>query len=298
MKLSPDDLAYLSECAIAAAKQAGQLIESYANRTVSVRHKSGGDSHASQVVTEVDLLSEEIIVKTLRPTCERYDLALLTEESEDDKARLHKDFFWCVDPIDGTLAFIESTPGYAVSIALVSRSGKPLIGVVYDPVTHTLYSAVRGQGAFRNGQAWDLTSSSAKTSRPLSFVCDRGFVEHEYYPVLNEALTLVATRHGCTGVKMIESNGAVMNACRVLETPPAVYFKCPKLQQRGGSLWDFAATAAIFDELGAVAGDIYGQPLDLNRADSTFMNHRGVLFATDKSLATDIQQLLELCIKE
>lgn len=93
MRLSADDLAYLSECAIAAAQQAGQLIEGYAARTVAVQHKSGGDSHASQVVTEVDLLSEDIIVKTLRPSCERYDIALLAEESEDDKARLQKDFF-------------------------------------------------------------------------------------------------------------------------------------------------------------------------------------------------------------
>ena len=294
MKLSPDDLAYLSDCAISAAQQAGQLIEGYANQTVSVRHKSGGDSHASQVVTEVDLLSEALIVKTLRPGCERYDLALLTEESEDDKARLHKDFFWCVDPIDGTLAFIESTPGYAVSIALVSRSGLPLIGVVYDPVAHTLYSAVRGQGAFRNGQPWALTTSAALAEQPLSIVCDRGVSKNDNYPQISVALASMATKRGFDGLKMIESNGAVMNACRVLENPPAVYFKFPKPQQGGGSLWDFAATAAIFHEMGAVASDMYGQPLDLNRADSTYMNHRGVLFATDHALASDIQGLLDL----
>jgi len=292
MKLSADDLNYLSECAIAAAKQAGQLIESYAVRSVSVQHKSSGDSYASQVVTEVDLLSEEIIVKTLQPTCERYDIALLTEESEDDKARLQKDFFWCVDPLDGTLAFIESTPGYAVSIALVAQSGKPLIGVVYDPVTQSLYSAVSGQGVFRNGQAWDSMAVSMKADRPLSFVCDRGFVERPDYPDLNEALVSLAIKHGFTGLKMIESHGAVMNACCVLENPPALYCKRPKPQQGGGSLWDFAATAAIFNEMGAVASDVYGQPLELNRADSTFMNHRGVLFATDHSLASEIQGFL------
>ena len=296
MKLSADDLAYLSECAIAAAKQAGQLIGSYASRTVSVQHKSGGDSHASQVVTEVDLLSEEMIVKVLRPSCARYDLALLTEESEDDKARLQKDYFWCVDPIDGTLSFIESTPGYAVSIALVSKAGIALIGVVYDPVTHTLYSAVSGQGAFRNGEPWNLATTMA--DRPLAFVCDRGFVQRPDYPQINDALTSLARKHGFTGLTLIESNGAVMNACRVLENPPAIYCKCPKPQQGGGSLWDFAATAAIFHEMGAVACDVYGQPLDLNRADSTFMNHRGVLFTTQQSLAIDMQALLAVCIEK
>ena len=291
MKLSADDLRELSESAIAAANQAGQLIESYAARTVAVQHKSGGDSPASQVVTEVDLRSEEIIVKALKPTCERYDLALLTEESEDDKARLQQDHFWCVDPLDGTLAFIESSPGYAVSIALVSQTGEPLIGVIYDPITQILYSAVSGQGAVRNGEPWELATAMA--DRPLSFVCDRGFVQRPDYPQINEALTSLAMQHGFAGLQTMESHGAVMNACRVLENPPAIYCKRPKPQQGGGSLWDFAATAAIFHEMGAVASDVYGQPLELNRADSTFMNHRGVLFTTDQALARDIQGLLQ-----
>ena len=45
-------------------------------------------------------------------------------------------------------------------------------------------------------------------------------------------------------------------------------------------------------ELGAVASDVYGQPLDLNRADSTFMNHRGILFTTDQALARDMRGLI------
>ena len=59
----------------------------------------------------------------------------------------------------------------------------------------------------------------------------------------------------------------------------------------GGSLWDFAATACLFHETGGVATDMQGGPLDLNRADSSFMNHRGVLFATDEALARRIRAM-------
>lgn len=291
MQLIYDDLTYLSECAMAAATEAGTLIASYANKAVAVQHKQGGDSPASQVVTEVDLLSEKTILKALQPTCEQYDLALLTEESADDKTRLTKGYFWCVDPMDGTLSFVESVPGYSVSIALVSNAGTPVIGVVYDPVTHSLYSAVQGQGAQCNGEPWTLTTHVVN-DRPLMHVCDRGMLQQAYYPKLSEAMQSLASKHGFAGLETLESNGAVLNACRVLETPPGCYFKFPKAQQGGGSLWDFAATAAIYSELGAVASDFYGQPLDLNRTDSTFMNHRGVIFATDSSLAKDIQGLL------
>lgn len=294
MQLTPDDLAYLSECAVSAAKQAGQLIASYASKTVAVQHKDCGENIASQVVTEVDLRSEAIIVKALQPSCERYDLALLTEESVDDKARLQKDYFWCIDPMDGTLSFIESIPGYAVSIALVSQSGRPVIGVIYDPLTESLYSAVFGQGALRNGKPWGFTSSPMM-GKPLTLVCDRGFVKKSYYGRVVEAMESIAIKRGFSGLQTLEKNGAVLNACWVLQNPPAIYFKCPKPEAGGGSVWDFAATAALFSELDFVVSDFFGQPLDLNRADSTFMNHRGVIFTMDQSLATDIRGLLELC---
>jgi 3'(2'), 5'-bisphosphate nucleotidase/myo-inositol-1(or 4)-monophosphatase len=293
MRLAPDDLTYLSQCAITAATQAGALIQRYANKNVAVQHKSGGDSPAAQVVTEVDLLSEAIIVKALTPSCQQYDLALLTEETTDDKARLQKDYFWCVDPMDGTLAFTESTPGYSVSIALVAQNGMPLIGVIYDPVTHNVYSAVRGQGARRNGEPWFVVSSLTGAT-PLTHICDRGFMQQAYYPAVSSALESLAVAQGLSAVQVRQRNGAVLNACAVLEMAPACYFKFPKAEEGGGSLWDFAATAALFLELGLIASDFYGQPLELNRAGSSYMNHRGVLFSTDPLLATGIQGLLAL----
>ena len=55
---------------------------------------------------------------------QKYDFGILTEETPDNGSRLVKDYFWCVDPLDGTLPFTEGTPGYSVSIALVSKSGR------------------------------------------------------------------------------------------------------------------------------------------------------------------------------
>ena len=284
MPLTGEDLSVLSEYAIKAAIEAGQLIASRSTEPLAVEQKKGGDSLASQVVTEIDYLSEALITKQLLPTCENYDIALLTEESSDDKKRLESEAFWCVDPLDGTLAFIESTPGYSVSIALVSKSGEPLIGVVYDPLSQTLYSAVKGQGAFRNGDTWQLDSNFQITGKPLTIVCDRSQVERSDYSQIIKQLESMSDELGLSGVRFIHKGGAVMNACWVLENRPACYFKFPKPEEGGGSLWDFAATACIFTELGAIASSFYGQPLDLNRRDSTFMNHGGVMFATNREL--------------
>ncbi|MFC1603212.1 3'(2'),5'-bisphosphate nucleotidase CysQ [Pseudomonadota bacterium] len=291
MQLTSDDLMLLSQQATFAAKQAGALITQRAQQPISVQKKKGVDQLASQVVTEIDHLSQALILDTLLPTCATYDLALLTEESTDDKQRLKKDYFWCIDPLDGTLPFVESIAGYSVSIALVSRSGIPQIGVVYDPVEQTLYSAVRGQGAFRNGQLWAFPSSDVTTEKTLTLVCDRSLVQRADYPNVIEALERMASQLSLAGVRVVNQGGAVMNACWVIENNPACYFKFPKPQDGGGSLWDFAATACLFHELGAIACDFHGQPLDLNRADSTFMNHRGVIFAEDLTQVEQIRAL-------
>ena len=286
MKLSSSDLRELADLAILAATEAGRMIAQ--SRPSDIQHKAGTDSLASQVVTAIDRRSERIILDMLGPTLERFELGVLTEEQVDDGSRLTADYFWSIDPLDGTLPFIEGVPGYAVSIALISNDGTPAIGVVYDPVEATLLHAIKGRGAFRGGRPWSTDLKPG--GEVLSVFADRSFLASDDHDVVVEALGQIAQDMGLHGVQLFSSAGAVMNACGVLTNSPACYFKRPK-PAGGGSLWDFAATACLFHEIGAVATDMHGGLLDLNRADSTFMSHRGVLFATDEALAQRICSL-------
>ena len=140
------NLEELTRQAVQAALEAGELIRSYRDREVEVLHKEGGDTYASQVVTEVDRKAQDAILQVLGPSCEKFGLAVLTEENEDDGSRFEKQCFWCIDPMDGTLPFIRKEPGYSVSIGLVAKDGSPQIGVVYDPVHEVLWQAAKGQG--------------------------------------------------------------------------------------------------------------------------------------------------------
>lgn len=284
--MSDTDLRQLADVAVIAATEAGQMIAR--SRPLEVEHKAGGATLASQVVTEIDRRSEDIILHLLMPTLERFELGLLTEERIDDGGRLTADYFWCIDPLDGTLPFVEGVPGYAVSIALVDRSGVPWIGVVYDPIEATLLHAIRGRGVFRDGHTWP--AEPQPRGEVLSVFADRSFVTRDDHEEVVGALEQVARDADLTGVELRSTSGAVMNAWGVLTHAPACYFKEPR-PTGGGSVWDFAATACLFHEFGAVATDMHGDALDLNRASSTFMNHRGVLFATDEALARRIRTL-------
>jgi fructose-1,6-bisphosphatase/inositol monophosphatase family enzyme len=288
--LSAADINELLRLAIAAAERAASHMRSERGKHRQVMLKQGGSSHASQVVTEVDLESQRLILDSLGPTIAEFELGLLTEESQDDSSRHEHDYFWCIDPLDGTLPFIEDVAGYSVSIALVARSGTPVIGVILDPVSQTLYFATRGGGAFRNKMAWRIAPQS---STALTLVMGRSFQQQENYGHWLEHIRILAAEQGLAEVKTIHQGGAAMNACWVIEHAPAVYFKLPKRKDGGGSLWDFAASACLFGELGAVATDIAGMPLNLNRNGNTFMNHDGIVYASNAKIAEAIYALCE-----
>ena len=282
------NLKALTKQAVQAAVEAGELIRSYQDSEVEVLHKEGGDTYASQVVTETDRKAQDVILHILGPSCEEFDLAVLTEENEDDGSRFEKKFFWCIDPMDGTLPFIRKEPGYSVSIALVARDGSPQIGVVYDPVYDVLWQATKGQGVRRNGEPWTLDASS----KELTFTYDRSFTDRPERDRVLQELEDYAHSVGLGKLVSTQFGGAVINACHALEAAPGCHFKFAKPQEGGGSLWDYAATACLFEEAGAVVSDVHGELLDLNRSDSTFMNHRGAVYATDQDLAERIRKIL------
>ena len=291
MKLNNKDLTKLSLLAEKAARKAGIVIQSYINKTVKSSYKEAGNSNASQIVTEVDQHCEAIIIKALSNSLVEYDLALLSEEQEDDRLRLEKDYFWCIDPLDGTLAFIESKEGYAVSIALVSRSGESYIGVVYDPVNEVLYSAIKGLGAYRNGEPWILPKHDSSTTISIPF--DRSLIARNDFKTIENQLSSALKEHGYNTILPFHHGGAVMNACWALEQMPSCYFKLPKTEQGGGSLWDFAATSCLYQALNLPALDFFGQALDLNKHSTTFMNESGVIFASSLELVCLTQTAMQ-----
>lgn len=269
------DFRKLADIAIKAVLAAGEIIQRYEDEEVEVEEKNAGSSRFSEVVTKVDKECEAVILAQLQLSCEEYDLAILSEETEDDGSRFEKEYFWCIDPIDGTLAFINKEPGFSVSIALVANDGTPCIGVVFDPSTGVLYHAIKDWGAFKNREPWDVKRDDDQ----LTYVTDRTLKETPRANEIQELLNQFVDQYSLQGIREVSGGGAVLNAIRVLENGPACMMKFPKKETGGGCIWDYAATACIYRELGLPATNFEGRRLDLNRSDGVFMNHEGVFYA-------------------
>lgn len=274
MHLSPNILSQLHQTAINAATLAGKYIA--ASTPQSIEHKIAGSSDASQVVTEVDRESQRIIIGVLQASIYAYDLGLLAEEEEDDGSRLLKDYFWCVDPLDGTLPFIEGRAGYAVAISLIRKDGIPVIGVVYTPRELQCYSAVLEQGAFLNGEAFK--PSQGLGVERFTILHHRSLAENPSFNNIIETIKEPFISQGYENFDLISHGGAIMNAIWCIEKQPAFYFALPKPTQGGGCIWDYAASVCLYNELGMEVSDYYGKPLHLNCPESIYMNKFGVRF--------------------
>ena len=128
---------------VEAVRQAGALTQSYFKR---FRELEIGIKGPADFVSDADKESELLIRKLLFA---RYpDWSFTGEEFEPvDKDSEHR---WLVDPIDGTTNFINGMH-YTISIAL-RRGNETVAGVLYDPVANEMYSSLKGQGAFMNGE--------------------------------------------------------------------------------------------------------------------------------------------------
>ena len=306
-KLSNNDLEQLCALTEKIAVQAGEYIVNRDLTELKAEYKKSGSSPASQIVTEVDHFCDRLISSNLPELWSGINLAILSEESADQHLkrpinRLNSPYFWCIDPLDGTLSFTKGEAGYAVSIALISKTGESVLGVVYEPVAQHLYSAIAHQGyritKLKRNRTKTVVGTQKFTQTPpeaqakkddtLYVYCDQSFSSNGEYAFYRQRLENIALQFGANNLIELYGRGAVLNACHLLSHSLACYLKPPTKKSGGGSLWDFGASACIISEAGAWVSDAHGQSLNLNPSISTFMNAKGILYASNAELAHSI----------
>ena len=112
------------------------------------------DKGKGNPVTEADLAVDRFLNERLRAARPGY--GWLSEETEDDLARLATESVFVVDPIDGTVAFMKSRPHFTICAGVVC-GGVPVAGAVYNPITEECFTAHVGGGAFLNGSPLNVT---------------------------------------------------------------------------------------------------------------------------------------------
>ncbi|PGH17525.1 hypothetical protein AJ79_01125 [Helicocarpus griseus UAMH5409] len=137
------DLQEIHDFLIDLATRAGEIITGAKPLVNSVDSKK----NTSDLVTEYDRAVESMISTELRSRYPHYEF--MGEETYSPSKPLTNAPTFIVDPIDGTVNFVHSFPNSCISLGFAINR-RPTVGVVYNPFTKLLYSAIAGRGAYRN----------------------------------------------------------------------------------------------------------------------------------------------------
>ncbi|CAN5685649.1 inositol monophosphatase family protein [soil metagenome] len=234
----PDELA--TELAGLAGRLAEDASVLLLDGLVTARSDVGTKSSSTDMVTEVDRASEQLIVAGIlaaRPTD-----GVLGEEGANHTGT--SGVRWVIDPIDGTTNYLYRRPGFAVSIA-AEVDGEAVVGVVADPLRGDTFAAVRGAGATRNGAPIAVTAADELATALIG----TGF---SYDPERRRRQAEVLTGLLPVVRDIRRSGSAASDLC---------WLACGWLDgyyERGLGRWDHRAGALIAAEAGATVSDLAG----------------------------------------
>jgi myo-inositol-1(or 4)-monophosphatase len=222
------------DACVAAAQAGGKVLLGYFRQLdpATITEKTKND-----VVSEADRVAEAAIRTELDFRFPQYGFV-----GEEGGASGDAERRWIVDPLDGTLNFVQGFPHWCVSVALWDAEG-PVVGCVLDPLRSDLFLAVRGQGATWNGKPMCVSQQAGLDGAFLA----TGFAYQlgDRWPAFNAALGRVFPR--AKGIRRAGSAALDLAhvACGIFDG----FFEL------GLKPWDIAAGALLVQEAGGVIRD-------------------------------------------
>lgn len=227
------------------------------NRTECTFKKDGS------TLTEADLATDQRIQKNLAFMYP--EIAFLSEEMELEQQEhllATADLLWCLDPLDGTSNFASGLPLFATSLALFQK-GEVVMGLTYDPVRDEMFSAVKGQGAWLNGERLQCQETGFPLQKTVAIIDFKRLT-----PTLQQQLFAKKPYGSQRNIGSCVMEWAWMAANR------------GHLYLHGGmKLWDLAAGTLILSEAGGYASTLDGESVFQPK-----MQPRSVVVSPDKRL--------------
>ena len=239
---APDHDTILSLAEVAARAAAKVLLDYFGNAAVHEKNST------QNLVTQADLASEKLIATMVQ---ERFPGHVMMQEETEFRGDILAEHLWVVDPLDATNNYAHGIPHFCVSIAYACR-GEVQVGVVYDPMRDEMFTAVKGRGAWLNGQA---IQASQPTDLQQCIVATGFYYERD--------LTMERTLDSIRELFRANIRGLRRMGAAALDLS---WIACGRFQgyfEYKVAPWDYAAGALIVHEAGGVCRERSGAPLQL-----------------------------------
>lgn len=203
-------------------------------------------------LTQADIASHHTILSGLREVTPEWPV--LSEESKEIpfEERRRWQYFWLVDPLDGTKEFLKRNGEFTTNIALMENA-VPILGVVYAPVIEKMYYAARGEGSW-SVERETVTQIRTRSSGNGKF---RVVMSRSHYASGERDVSrFTGGRTDCEFVSM----GSSLKFCLVAEGTADIYPRTGPTME-----WDTAAAHCIVEQAGGSVTDLDGNPLKYNK---------------------------------
>ncbi|WP_159942714.1 MULTISPECIES: 3'(2'),5'-bisphosphate nucleotidase CysQ [unclassified Nocardiopsis] len=243
----------LSQAVAAAVVEVGALLRRWRSDPSAL----SGEWEGSQFKARADAMAHRALSERLTAIDGRIPVV-----SEEDPASLSRDRpprYWLIDPIDGTASYAHGFPGYVTQAALVA-GGRPEVAAVFAPEPQTLYTAVRGRGARRDGAPLP----------PLGDAPPGRGVLTDNTPEPRGIALRVRNRFGYR--EYLESGSISLKLCLVADGSAHLFVKDVPVRD-----WDVAAPALVLEEAGGLVTRLDGTPFGYHGP----YEHTGLVGAAD-----------------
>ena len=225
------DFGRFKNFAISTALKAGEIMKQ--NFTTGM-HKEWKKDNSP--LTATDLAINNLVINEAREHFPGH--GVLAEEGSNFN---NEEYVWVCDPIDGTIPFSHGYPTFTFSLALTHK-GRPVLGLLYDPILNRLLTAESGKGAYLNNKPTKVSEFSS-LSRSLISIEPNQLQFNKVIQNLVEAGCIIPSFACITYSSLLVAIG---------EFAAVVWY--------GKSPWDGAAVQIIIEEAGGICTDIEGKP--------------------------------------
>ncbi len=227
--------------------------------TLEFYDESGSGEFSEKIdkspVTKADHAAHKIIINGLASITP--EIPVISEESDAHPEITNAEYFWCVDPLDGTRGFIQGNPDYTVNIALI-KNGEPVLGVIYAPVLGELYAGC-GEGTATRYLEETGTEKEISVRPPrregMNIVVSNYKGKTPKQDQLIEQFKVAKVMKRASSIKF----------CMVASAKADFYICTKEISE-----WDTAAGDAIIRSAGGIVVDMEGNSLRYGKTDKHF----------------------------
>lgn len=237
--------------------EAGANIREKINDPLTIDTKSD----PNDLVTTMDKETEKYFVDKIKTNYK--DHLLLSEEGFGDQVKSLEGTIWIVDPIDGTMNFVQQKRNFAISIGIY-HDGVGEIGLIYNVMDDVLYCAIKGEGAYKNGVKLPPLKEQVDFNKAMIglnhfWLCENRLVDEKVMQQLVRSIRGTRT-YGSAALEFAYVAEGIIDGYLTMRLSP----------------WDIAAGIIIVSEVGGVTTNVVGEEVNMVEKNSILVCHPSI----------------------